>query len=201
MKIAKIFPTLIAEGLLPHASSLNRALLREIILLSQQDRVGQAWSKDNYVGGYTSYASLNDLQFRSPTFAKFADFLEPEVKRFARAQGWSLKAGQLRMTSLWMNLMPRHSYHNLHLHPHSVISGAYYVSTPPGSVSLKLEDPRMPLYMNAPNREKFPFTYEIEARAGKFVLFESWLRHEVPPNASVKPRISLSFNYEMEPKE
>jgi uncharacterized protein (TIGR02466 family) len=35
----------------------------------------------------------------------------------------------------------------------------------------------------------------LPAQAGSLVLFESWLRHEVPPNPSGSPRISVSFNY------
>jgi uncharacterized protein (TIGR02466 family) len=35
----------------------------------------------------------------------------------------------------------------------------------------------------------------IPAAAGTLVLFESWLRHEVPPNPVIGERISISFNY------
>jgi len=35
----------------------------------------------------------------------------------------------------------------------------------------------------------------MPASAGKLVLFESWLRHEVPPNPVAAERISISFNY------
>jgi len=35
----------------------------------------------------------------------------------------------------------------------------------------------------------------IPAEAGTLVLFESWLRHEVPPNPVAAERISISFNY------
>ncbi|NBV50928.1 hypothetical protein EBR78_06890 [bacterium] len=61
---------------------------------------------------------------------------------------------------------------------------------------LKLEDPRMPFFMNAPQGK--PMYVEVPARAGQFVMFESWLRHEVPPNQSQKPRVSISFNYTLE---
>ena len=37
--------------------------------------------------------------------------------------------------------------------------------------------------------------FVIPAEAGNVVLFESWLRHEVPPNPVVAERISISFNY------
>jgi uncharacterized protein (TIGR02466 family) len=174
---------------------LNRQLLSEIEHFRRQDKMGRDWSKKNYRGGYTSYGSLGDMHHRAPGFARFADALQPEAERFARAQGWEMRGLRLEMTACWMNVMPRHTYHTLHLHPHSVLSGAYYVSTPPGSVSLKLEDPRMGLYMTAPVR---PVYHEIRPRAGSFVLFESWLRHEVPPNDSLQPRVSISFNYSLE---
>jgi uncharacterized protein (TIGR02466 family) len=35
----------------------------------------------------------------------------------------------------------------------------------------------------------------VPATAGKLVLFESWLRHEVPPNPVAAERVSISFNY------
>jgi uncharacterized protein (TIGR02466 family) len=35
----------------------------------------------------------------------------------------------------------------------------------------------------------------VPAEAGKLVLFESWLRHEVPPNPVEAERVSISFNY------
>jgi len=33
------------------------------------------------------------------------------------------------------------------------------------------------------------------AAAGRLVLFESWLRHEVVPNRVDAERVSISFNY------
>jgi len=35
----------------------------------------------------------------------------------------------------------------------------------------------------------------IAAQAGSLLLFESWLRHEVPANPVNAERISISFNY------
>ena len=35
----------------------------------------------------------------------------------------------------------------------------------------------------------------VEPRAGTLLLWESWLRHEVPPNGGRENRISISFNY------
>jgi uncharacterized protein (TIGR02466 family) len=201
-KIEKLFPTLVSRGSLPGTASLNRRLLEEIGRFSAEDRMGRDWSRDNYRNGYTSYASLSDMHRRSPLFAHFEELMQPIARNFARAQGWNLRGMKLEMTALWMNIMGQGTYHTLHHHPHSVLSGAYYVATPPGSVALKIEDPRMPLYMAAPVRERGPELYHhVSAKAGAFVLFESWLRHEVPPHTSRSPRVSLSFNYSLEADE
>lgn len=37
---------------------------------------------------------------------------------------------------------------------------------------------------------------ELKPQAGHLVLFESWMRHEVPQNQSSTERISISFNYD-----
>lgn len=194
-----LFPTLLFQQSL--APALKNRVLRDIGALSQQDSAGQEWSKAHYRNGYTSYASLADLHRRTPAFAALEDAILPLAGRFARELGWQLRGRHLEMTACWMNVMPQHTYHTLHLHPHSALSGTYYVQVPPGSSCLKLEDPRMPMYMHAPVRETGKFSslyYEIQPKPGTVVLFESWLRHEVPPNASKKPRISVSFNLSLE---
>jgi uncharacterized protein (TIGR02466 family) len=96
--------------------------------------------------------------------------------------------------------MPRLTAHSLHLHPNSTVSGTYYVRTPAGTSGLKFEDPRLSRLMAAPPRLAEPrpenrsfVTYP--ARPGQVLLFESWLRHEVPANPAATERISISFNY------
>jgi uncharacterized protein (TIGR02466 family) len=206
LKMNSLFPTLIGQGSLPNSNALNTRLLKDILGLQQQDKMGQNWSKENYPGGYTSYGSVSDLHCRYPSFAAFEEAMQSHVNAFGKAQGWNLNECELKMTHLWVNIMPKNTYHTLHLHPHSVVSGAYYVKTPADSVPLKIEDPRMAFYMNAPLRENRTLAtenlyHQVAAKAGDFVLFESWVRHEVPPNQSQKPRISLSFNFSLESED
>ena len=86
------------------------------------------------------------------------------------------------------------------MHPLATISGTYYVRTPRGVPGLKLEDPRLDLYMAAPPRtgnaqpENQPWV-TMPVTAGTVLLFESWLRHEVPPNPVRAERVSISFNF------
>ncbi|MBX3471517.1 MAG: hypothetical protein KF878_32085 [Planctomycetes bacterium] len=197
------FPTLIYEApLQPRgAAALNEELLREAALFRREDAAGRAWSKENYPGGYTSYGSLNKLHKVSSTFTELQGKLDRHVRAFARKLDWALPAGKaLEMTDCWLNVMPRRVAHGLHLHPTSVVSGTYYVQTPPGCSGIKFEDPRLPMFMAAPPRrprgrpEQRPHVV-YEARAGRVILFESWLRHEVVSNPVAEERVSISFNY------
>jgi uncharacterized protein (TIGR02466 family) len=202
-KASLVFPSYIYQGALSSgkARGLNTQLTREIGILQKLDGDGVRWSKKNYVNGYSSYASMTQLHHTSPYFGELTQVLEPHLKKFVRTLQWDLLGRKVKMTTCWANSMGYGSHHTLHLHPYAVISGVYYVSTPSGSSPLKLEDPRMNSLMASPPRKAnaSPSTQPyvtIPAQAGHFVLFEGWMRHEVPPHRGAKPRLSISFNYE-----
>jgi uncharacterized protein (TIGR02466 family) len=181
-------------------ATFNRQLLRECLQLREDDAAGRAWSKTNYLGGFTSYGSVSRMHQMSPTFARLAKRIDRHVARFAKALQFDLRDRQLEMTDCWVNIMPQGVVHSLHLHPLSTFSGTYYVQTPRGVPGLKFEDPRLDRYMAAPPRLpdadliNRPWVI-MPATAGSLLLFESWLRHEVMPNPVARERISISFNY------
>ena len=195
------FPTLIyAAALGGGTGALNRNLLEECRRIRERDAAGRRWSARNYPGGYTSYGSLDQLHRMSSTFIRLRERLDRHVAAYARALHWDLRGGRLEMTDCWANLMGRGSGHSLHLHPQAVISGTYYVKAPRGSAGLKFEDPRLSRFMAAPMRRTgarrdLLAHVSFPARAGRVVLFESWLRHEVPAGGTAAERVSLSFNY------
>ncbi|MFD3265472.1 TIGR02466 family protein [Phenylobacterium ferrooxidans] len=169
-------------------------------MLADEDMAGQAWCKANAYGGYTSYASLDDLPQRATVFGDLKTRLDRHAKAFAAALQMDLGGGRLKLDSLWVNILKPGAAHSGHIHPHSVLSGTVYVATPKGASALKLEDPRLPLMMAAPPRlsdadeTARTFVY-LRPEPGSLILWESWLRHEVPPNAAKRERISISFNY------
>ena len=198
-----LFPTLIHFEKLSfrQRAQLNRELLADIHTIQKLDLEGRRWSKTNYVGGYTSYASQTQLHRTHHPFMVLSKAIDSHVRRYARQLHWDLKGGRLEMTTCWVNVMPKFSHHSLHLHPLAVVSGTYYVQTPKEGGTLKFEDPRIGLFMGSPPRkasapkEVQPF-YSLQPETGKIVLFESWIRHEVPANRGNEKRISISFNYE-----
>jgi uncharacterized protein (TIGR02466 family) len=168
--------------------------------LARDDEAGRRWSRAHNYRGYTSYASLDDLPRRDSRFGELVRLLDRHVAAFAVECAMELGRRRLKLDSLWANVLKAGGAHSGHIHPHSIVSGTVYVAVPPGSGALKLEDPRLPMMMAAPQRrddapeELRTFVY-AEPAPGKVFLWESWLRHEVVPGAGKGDRISISFNY------
>jgi uncharacterized protein (TIGR02466 family) len=198
-----LFATPIYEASLaatPGFDAFNRELEDAVRLLAREDRAGRAWCKAQGYGGYTSYASLDDLPKRATVFETLKTKLDRHAATFAAALAFDLGGRKLKLDSLWVNVLKPGAAHSGHIHPHSVLSGTVYVATPPGASALKLEDPRLPLMMAAPPRRRDAdealrsFVY-LAPEPGTVFMWESWLRHEVPANAAKTERISISFNY------
>ena len=203
MPTRPLFVTQVYEASLaskPDFAAFNTELEVACKMLADEDLAGQAWCREHAYGGYTSYASLNDLPQRASIFGLLKTKLDKHAQAFARDLELDLGGRRLKLDSLWANVLKPGAAHAGHIHPHSVISGTVYVSTPKGASALKLEDPRLPLMMAAPPRQPDAaesarsFIY-LQPQAGSLIMWESWLRHEVPPNAAKRARISLSFNY------
>ena len=199
MKIRSLFATRFYDA--PLGDEALIAELEEACRdLAREDRAGRAWSKEHGYRGYTSYASLDDLPQRDPRFDDLVRLLNKHVEKFAKACAFDLGGKKLKIDSIWVNILKPGGAHSGHIHPHSIVSGTIYIAVPPGSGALRLEDPRMPMMMAAPQRtddadeDLVPFVY-AEPAVGSVFLWESWLRHEVTPNLAKAERISISFNY------
>ncbi len=168
--------------------------------IAEDDEAGQNWCDKNDFPGYTSYASLDDLAWRFPIFKDLVKVLNKHVAKFAQDLEFNLDGKKLKLDSMWINILPDGGIHTSHLHPHSVISGTTYVAMPKGASAIKFEDPRHAMMMAAPTRninareEMRSFIY-VEPEVSDVLLWESWLRHEVPMNMAEEDRISVSFNY------
>ena len=191
-----LFVTRLYRGRIAVARDLEKTCLG----VAAEDRAGQRWAKEHGYGGYTSYASLDDLPCRASIFEELERAIAKQVKGFARELQFDLGGRKLKLDSLWINVMDKGAIHAPHIHPHSVISGTYYVTVPPKSGAIRFEDPRLPMLMAAPPKKKTARPenrsfVDVTPKAGMLLLWESWLRHGVQPNAARGSRISVSFNY------
>ena len=182
------------------AERLRLELEHSCLAIAEGDASGRAWCREHGYKGYTSYGSLNDLTWRDPVISELAAMLDSHVVQFARALEYDLGRRKLVLDSLWVNILEPGGMHAGHIHPGSVISGTYYVAMPEGATGLKFEDPRLAQMMAAPSRRTNAsranrMFVEVIPKSGTLLLWESYLRHEVPPSRAKAPRISISFNY------
>ena len=200
MSTTRLFVTEIYKAALDNARALNADIEQTTKMLAKEDKAGRAWCKEHGYQGYTSYSSLDDLIQRATCFDDLVRAIRPHAEKFASALQMDLGGKKLKLDNIWVNVLEPGGSHSGHIHPHCVLSGTYYVRVPDGASSIKFEDPRLPMMMAAPSPRDDAdeahkrFVY-VAPQAGDLLLWESWLRHEVPPNGAASPRVSVSFNY------
>ncbi len=201
MAARQLFPTRLYEADLAAergGADLLADLEAAARLLAEEDRAGRAWCRAHGYGGYTSYSSLDDLPRRMTPFADLKRRLDRHAAGFGAELGFD--GGRPKLDSLWVNLLKPGAAHSGHIHPRSALSGTLYLALPSGAGAIRFEDPRLPLMMAAPQRradlpEPERAFVTVAPRPGTLLLWESWLRHEVLPNAAKAARVSVSFNY------
>jgi uncharacterized protein (TIGR02466 family) len=95
-------------------------------------------------------------------------------------------------------------FHERHTHPNCLLSGLLYLQVPENSAPLALYDPKphrkfstyntLKNAIDVSNPEVSFDTLHIYPEAGTFLMWESWLEHEVLINKSVEGRITAVFN-------
>ena len=182
-------------------TGLHAELEAAALGLAAEDRAGRAWCREHGYGGYTSYASLDDLPRRMSVFDDLRRRLDREAAAFADACAFDLGGGRLKLDSLWVNVLKPGAAHFGPCPPpqrgvghgvpsHAARRGGASAGGPPPS-----HDDGRP----APTRRRtlpaLRTFVEIAPSPGDVVLWESWLRHEVVANRAKADRISVSFNY------
>tara|TARA_R110000796_G_scaffold246206_1_gene370868 strand:- start:60 stop:638 length:579 start_codon:yes stop_codon:yes gene_type:complete len=106
-----------------------------------------------------------------------------------------------QISSVWGNINGYKDYNTAHIHPHSAISGIYYLKTPANCGRLCFYNPAEQGigYLWGHCVKKFTtqnsVLWKIDIEEGDLILFPSWLKHSVDPNLNKKEdRISLAFN-------
>ena len=106
----------------------------------------------------------------------------------------------------WANINRKGDYHDTHNHPHSYLSGTYYLKVPAPSKAernrsdvrpshITFYDPRPGINMNSINKDPYVDPeHTILPQSGQLLMWPSFLNHFVHPNLSDETRITISFN-------
>jgi uncharacterized protein (TIGR02466 family) len=198
--IINLFPTQIYRFDAAAPAALIAALEVASHSLVETDNEGHRWCEKQGYPGYTSYGSQTHLGETHAAFKKLMALIDKHAFAFAKSLHWDIGKGRPICDSMWVNVLPEGGSHSGHIHTNSVISGTFYVKVPEGAGPIVFEDPRYPLMMAAPPRKKSAPHHmkshtSLAPESGTLLIWESWLRHEVPLNRAPGERISVSFNY------
>jgi uncharacterized protein (TIGR02466 family) len=96
----------------------------------------------------------------------------------------------------WVNLHDPGGFNMLHVHPHVLLVGSYYIRTPEGGGPVVFRDPRPGVVLTArPGKGVHCVTNTtLRPKEGQLVIFPHWLDHRVEPNEASEPRISIAIN-------
>lgn len=188
---SSLWPTTFLRRAIPNTESANAALL-ENILEMESDRGDMTV---DYLAENLFAASTPATEWLKKCIDKtVADFLKHLGINYAVE--WSVQG--------WANVNRRGDYHNLHNHPHSYLSGTYYVKVPQqpagyrsdlNPASISFFDPRPQANMGAIASDgQIDPELRIDPVPGLILLWPSFLHHLVHPNLSDDLRVSVSFN-------
>lgn len=189
----KLWPTTMLEDRLPGAENAN-------ILLAQMIEEMDSGKADMT----TDYLSGNLFDVHHPVITWLRDCVNISINQYAKEAGidyqmdWHVQA--------WPNVNRFGDYHNLHNHPHSWLSGTYYVQVPSGEPKVKgrtdlnpgaisFFDPRAQANMLAVKGDgQVEAEHRVMPEPGMILIWPAFIHHLVHPNLFEEPRISISFN-------
>ncbi len=142
-----------------------------------------------------TWQTTHDLHERAE-FAGLLPFVQGAVDSVLETL--ALRERAWLITGCWANINPPGGFHPPHTHPNNLVSGVYYLRTPPEADAIVFHDPRpQAQLLQPPATRAVPETQaeiQVEAKPGRMLLFPAWLRHSVRPNYGSQERVSISFN-------
>lgn len=104
----------------------------------------------------------------------------------------------LRLQCCWATVAFQDDRIEMHQHPNSFITGAFYLDVDEEAEPILFTDPRPQnrvLDIGVDENLRINRKYHtINPKNGRLIIFPSWLEHKVGPNRSEVPRVSIAFN-------
>ena len=169
----------------------NTEIIKKLYSLKLKDEKGDPKSN---VGGWHSHDNLY-------TYKEFKN-LNADIVRYAQEAFNHMSVNEKCypvLQSLWGIINPPGSRNNVHTHPHSFMSGVYYMKVPPKSGEIVFLEPKpQSEILDAPKNNNpnihLAHSVSLVPEENNLIFFPSWLQHEVMSNLSDKDRVILSFN-------
>jgi uncharacterized protein (TIGR02466 family) len=201
VELRSYFATPVAVVALPDAVEIN-AEIRDAVLAKEQTDEGVTHSN---LGGWQSAPDFESWGGGSgrrmlEAATQLATKMTSDRAGKAVKVPWKVLA--------WANVNRRGHGNEFHTHPGCFWSGTYYVDDggsgddPALGGAFEIQDPRgvapamyaPSLGFSTPGGQSVGASELIHPKAGRMVLFPSWLQHAVRPYHGDRTRISIAFN-------
>lgn len=156
--------------------------LNKITELSQQN---ETTIKSNF-GGWQS----DDYLHQQPIFREVISTITNLCNVVASNYLGTQVSGTIN--ECWANVNYRHCFNAHHVHGGD-LSGVFFLQTPEQSGKLVFVNPAV----RAQSRRFAHSNYGLQPQPLALIIFPSWLEHYVEPNLTDTPRVSMSFNYDI----
>ena len=185
----------------------NEAIAKYILTKEQEDTEGQLVSA---IGGWQSKKTLEQETTGEQPKITVLNKLHTSIKEVMREiviYNQYKSNIKIEYAGMWANVNRYKDFNVSHVHPQSDWSGVYYVKTSEDCGLLCFADPRKinwlqrnELYQNAETTTPPPdhsHTVGRVPKEGGLIIFPAYLEHQVLPNITDEPRISISFNIKL----
>tara|TARA_R100000008_G_C3583737_1_gene170542 strand:- start:212 stop:841 length:630 start_codon:yes stop_codon:yes gene_type:complete len=145
-----------------------------------------------------NYTSQDSYIFNKPEFKNLATWIKKELDIYFYDCLQLNKSTQLRFSQSWLNYNPKGTFHHVHTHPNSIVSGVYFIKGDQQPILFeRFENDH--LFGNIiPEVDKYNYyncgSWKVTNKPGYLLLFPSSVKHGVVMNEATEERISLSFN-------
>lgn len=186
MKLNLYFPTIIGSE---SDTDLANCLLPEVKkILNDSSLLTNQWGYKN-----TYQKRIENL----PQISNFVIYVKEKSLDFLKLNGYDHSNINLKI-EIFASEMISGDSHNRHTHPDCLLSGLMYLKVPVGSSKIIFHDPRLFRdFVQIPIAQSIPNNYgeiHFDPFPGLFLIWQSWIPHEVPVNSNEEGRITLVFN-------
>ena len=139
--------------------------------------------KSNF-GGFQTRDNLH----KEPVLREFVSMLNKVSNDIMKEQN----GAEVEVKEMWANINHEYNHNGAHIHS-GILSGVFYLKTPPNSGKLVLVNPAV----RADGKFLRASNFGINPEPLACIIFPSWLEHYVEPNLSNDLRVSISFNVDV----
>lgn len=149
----------------------------------------------------TSY-QIDSKLHESEDFSLLTLLIDNIAKQYAEYINFDFNLYTISMNSMWFNVYRKNQSQEKHDHGRAFLSCAFILEAPENCADFVFYNPLPEGLIGYPVcKENNLLLHSVKAETNKLLIFPGWLEHGVRLNTTTEPRISVSANWSIQPKQ